>query len=439
MPLLMIYAMTTFAVVLFAWLIASSQHTNLYSLRNLFMAVWLYYGFSVGMDLMTGAEIPYTPGETHMMDPTSWNAVAFVMWNYVLCGVAFITTYFVLQGSKESRPLPLRFDLQTPPAWALIAIHCVSAYVYVQVFFGMDRMERIAMSQLHLSYKFATLVVPLTLAIDVLVVMSSKTKTDHKAIIAIGLAFLLSLLTGNRSYVMFVFLIGAFHWRPALQGWRLLGMVASCAGMVFAFKTLYAVGLAWYMGVRVDARMIYENLHMTLSGLDADASYSIALFYTSHASPLWLGKTYVVTPFMLAWPRFLGGMHVTTLAEDYVWMYHISTAKRGGAMAFSAIAESWLNFSYAGPLIIGVAWGAITNFFDRRPRGIAYLIVLLMVARVFRSDAASLFKNWIMVWGLMFTLALVLMTIYSALVAPVRPAFVRQQPTPTPRLGGNLP
>ena len=426
MPFLLIFAMTVFSVGLFAWCITSSQHTNLYSLRNLFLAAWLYYGFSVGIDLITGAEIPYTSGERHMMDPRSWGAVAFVMWNYVLCGVAFLVTYLVLQGKKESHPLALRYDLQAPPSWALILIHLFSAYVYVEVFFGMDRMERLAMSQVHVSYKLATLIVPITLAMDVLVVLSSR---DRRAVVAIVLAFLLSLLTGNRSYVLFVFLIAAFHWQPALRGWRLVGMVGSCGFMIFAFKTLYAVGLAWWMGAKIDSAMIYDNLHVTLSGLDADASYSIALFYTSHESPLWLGKTYIVTPIMLAWPRFLGGSDVTTLAENYVWSYHISTARRGGGMAFSAIAESWLNFSYLGPVLLGCFWGAATNYFDRRPRGIAYFIVLLMIARLFRSDAATLFKNWVLVWGLLFTIALIVLTFYSALVAPRRASLRGDVPT----------
>lgn len=439
MQFLMICAMTAFAIITFAWLVASSQHTNLYSLRNLFLGAWLYYGFSVGIDLISGAEIPYTVGETHMMDPSSWGSVAFVMWNYVLCGIAFIVTYFVLQGGQESRPIQLRYDLHAPPSWALVLLHLVAAYIYVQVFFGMDRMERIAMSQLHVYYKFATLVVPVTLAIDVLVVLSSK---DRKAFVAITLALLLSLLTGNRSYVLFVFLIGTFHWQPSLRGWRLIGIVASCAVMVFAFKTLYAVGLAWWMGFRVDARMIYENLHLTLSGLDADASYSIALFYTNNTSPMWLGKSYFVTPLLLAWPRFLGGTEISTLAENYVWTYHIATAKRGGAMAFSAIAEAWLNFGYVGALLLGAFWGAIANFFDRRPRGIAYFIVLLMIARVFRSDAASMFKNWVLVWGTMFVIALTLLTIYSAVMEPkrmrVQGRAIPNERSPTPDLGGSL-
>lgn len=437
MALYSITAMTLFATLSFALLIAASQQRNLYSLRNLFLACWLYYGFAVGFDLITGAEIPYTQGEVYMMDPATWGSIAFVMFNYVLVGVFFVITYWVMQGKHEVKPLSLRYNVTTPPEWVIVLYHLAAAYIYVQVFLGMDRMERIAIAQRYTSYKFATLIPPLVLAVDILLIINSK---DRKSILTSVFALLIALLTGNRNYVLFVFLVTAFHWRPALSGWKLAGMVGSCGFMVFAFKTLYAVGFAWLMGQRVDAQMIYENLHMTLSGLDADASYVIAIFYTGQESPLWLGRTYIEKPILLMWPRFLGGIDVSTLAEEYVWAYHTKTAERGGAMAFSAIAEAWLNFSYVGACLLGAFWGMVTHYFDKRPRGIAFFIVMLMVARLFRSDAASLFKNWVLVWGTMFVLAMAALSLYSALTSPThrrRPS-LQSQPgqRPNARPGG---
>ena len=418
--------MTALAIMAFLWLIATSQR-NLYSLRNLFLACWLYYGFAVGMDLMTGAEIPYTQGEVHIMDPATWGSVAFVMWNYALVGMMFLVTYHFMQGNEVSKPLPLRYNVTTPPEWGIVLLHLAAAYVYASIFLGMDRMERIAMAQRYTSYKFATLVVPLVLATDILLILNSR---DRKSVLTSLLALGLALLTGNRNYVLFVFLVTAFHWRLSLRGWKVAGLVTSCGVLVFAFKTVYSVGLAWLAGARVDAQMVYENLHLSLSSLDADASFSIAMFYTGRESPLWLGKSYIETPILLAWPRFLGGLNVSTLAEDYVWAYHIRTAERGGAMAFSAIAEAWLNFGYLGACLLGVFWGAVANFFDRRPRGVAYFIVLLMVARLFRSDTATLFKNWVLVWGTLFVISLAGLSVYTALVSPLRSTRPNSSPRP---------
>ena len=107
-------------------------------------------------------------------------------------------TYAVLQGSQESKPLELRFDLRTPPEWLLILLHGVVAYFYVEIFFGLDRMERLAMAQQFASYKFAQLMVPLTISMDVIILLCGNSR---KSMLAIGLALCLALITGNRSFV----------------------------------------------------------------------------------------------------------------------------------------------------------------------------------------------------------------------------------------------
>ena len=413
MPFLQITVMTCLAIVLFCWAIATSQRTHLYSLRNVFLAAWLYYGFSVGIDIITGAPIPWVPGEVHMSDPSSWHSVAFVMWCFVLCGVAFISTYTLLQGGRMPKPIQLRYQLQSPPEWVLVLLHILAAWIYSEWFLGMDRMARIAMVQLQVTYKFAVLVVPLALAMDILIVLSSG---HRKALTAVVLAIVLSLLTGNRTYVMLMLFVAAFRWQPSITGWKLVAGVVGAIVMLFSFKTLYGVGLAWLQGERVDSRMLVEQLRFTLSGMDAHASYAIAIFYTDHASPMWWGSSYIQKPLLLAWPRFLGGIDVSTLAEEYIWKYHTRTAERGGGLAFSAMAEAWLNFGHMGPVLLGACAGAMTNFFDRRPRGVLYFTVLFMVARLFRSDAASLFKNWVLVWGTMFVVAMTALTVYTVFV-----------------------
>ena len=413
MPFLQITAMTCLAIVAFCWAIAGSMRNNLYSLRNVFLAAWLYYGFSVGIDLMTGATIPWVPGEVYMADPSSWDSVAFVMACFIVCGIAFLATYSLLQGGHSMKPVELRYDLQAPPEWALVLIHCIAAWIYSEWFLGMDRMSRIAMIQMQVTYKFAVLVVPLALAMDILIMLSAN---NRKAVTAIVLAIILSLLSGNRTYVMLMLFVAAFRWQPSVTGWKLVAGVVGAIMMLFSMKTLYGVGVVWWQGNRIDARMIYDQLQLTLSGMDAHASYAIAIFYTDHESPMWWGSSYLQKPVLMAWPRFLGGIEVSTLAEEYVWKYHTQTAERGGGLAFSAMAEAWLNFGQMGPLLLGVFAGAVTNFFDRRPRGVIYFTVLFMVARLFRSDAASLVKNWVLVWGTMFVLAMTALTLYTVFV-----------------------
>jgi hypothetical protein len=409
-----IFAMTVTAFVVFGLLIAGSQDTNLYSVRNLFMAVWLYYGFAIGVDLLTGAELQYTPGEAHMMDPSTWRSVAFVMWNYILCGATFLLAYTVL-GVGPPRVLDQTYRFSLPPDIILLALNVLAATVFYSTFFDMSRMERLSVASTSPIHKFVCLLIPLALALDIVVMIAGK---GRKAVIAFFAAVLISLVTGNRNYVLIAFTVAAFRWRPAVRGWKLVGMVATCAAIVFSFKTAYAVGQGWLLGEKVDLAMIYENLQFSLSGLDAGASYLIAIFYTNQDSPWWLGESYLLRPLYMTWPRFLGGIEVSTLAEEYIWSYHADIASQGGAMAFSAIAEAWLNFSYVGAALLGVFWGVVARIFDSRPRGIAFYILLLMVIRVFRSDFATIYKNWGLVWGVLFVVVLLALSTYTVLTKP---------------------
>jgi hypothetical protein len=84
-------------------------------------------------------------------------------------------------------------------------------------------------------------------------------------------------------------------------------------------------------------------------------------------------------------------------------------------MAFSAIAEAWLNFGWLGPVLLGHVWGAAARFFDGRSRGICYYLFLILTVRLFRSDFATLYKNWIVVWGSLFCVAIVLLIVYTVL------------------------
>ena len=68
-------------------------------------------------------------------------------------------------------------------------------------------------------------------------------------------------------------------------------------------------------------------------------------------------------------------------------------------MGFSALAESLLNFGLFGPAVLGFAWGSLTKFFDSHRRGIMFYIFAFMTIRLFRSDFASLYKSYIIVFG----------------------------------------
>lgn len=407
-----IIVMTVFAVALTVVVIAVSQETNLYSIRNLFVAVWLYYGFSVGIDLAMGVEIPYVQGEADLMNPNTWGAAAFVMWNYVLCGVAFLLTYTFV-GVGTPRAIDHRYDLRLPPDWVFVVVHLVAVAGFARLFLGMSRMERMAMADTSTLYRFACLLVPLVLVADIVVITCTEGKQGK---LAFWLALPLALVTGNRTYVVFIALAAAYRWRPSCRGWKLAAIVLMCGLATVTLKTAYGVGHEWWLTGEISLATTYDALQLSLCSLDAQASYLIAVFYTQEPSPWWLGYSYTQLPLELSWPRFLSDGNVLTLGEAYVWQYHEAFARNGGGMAFSAMAEAWLNFGYVGAVLLGVFWGVVAKVFDCLPRGFAFYIVLFMVARMFRSDFASLYKNWVLVWGTLFCVVMGCLLAYTILV-----------------------
>ncbi|MBM3300409.1 MAG: O-antigen polysaccharide polymerase Wzy [Deltaproteobacteria bacterium] len=112
-----------------------------------------------------------------------------------------------------------------------------------------------------------------------------------------------------------------------------------------------------------------------------------------------LGYTYTVLPMMMTFPRFLTEMPVQSLSEQYVFRYAQDVFDRGGGMGFSALAESWLNFGLFGPPLFGLAAGVLTKWLDRSPRGLFYFLMVIVLLRYFRSDFASVYKSWIVVFG----------------------------------------
>jgi hypothetical protein len=171
-------------------------------------------------------------------------------------------------------------------------------------------------------------------------------------------------------------------------------------GILYYWKAFYTAFLISY-----NTAELYGPGYVppfSFSVLDGAASYSMFVaFLQSGEAPMWLGSTYLEIPLRMSWPRFLGSFEVRTLAEQYSWHFAPTMAAYGGGLGFSALAEAWLNFGFAGPALLGAVWGAVCKHFDTRPRGIAFFLLAMMMLRVFRSDFASLYKSVLFVPGVM--------------------------------------
>ena len=184
----------------------------------------------------------------------------------------------------------------------------------------------------------------------------------------------------------------------------------SCGRFKFAAAVIVMLGLfaCWksaYHYVRSEIfesganRSVLEFANTSLSGIDSSASSLIAVTALEHDCPYYMGKTYVYDVVQTALPREWRDPDFLPLSQQFDWDYIPQHAEEGFSMAFSAIAESWLNFGIMGPLLLGITFGFVGKRIDTRPQGVVFYIFALTVFRLFRSDFASLCKNWIIIYG----------------------------------------
>jgi hypothetical protein len=129
-------------------------------------------------------------------------------------------------------------------------------------------------------------------------------------------------------------------------------------------------------------------------------------------------------------PRGLHPDRPLMLSEQFVRANYAELAARGGGAAFSLVAEAWLDFgAWVGPLLFGLAMGALLAWVERRtlaqPDGIVARTApyfVFYVAMQHRNEFATLFKQ-------VFMLALVVVPLWLAADALARAAWARAWPS----------
>lgn len=106
------------------------------------------------------------------------------------------------------------------------------------------------------------------------------------------------------------------------------------------------------------------------------------------------GKSYLITLLNL----FVPVTNTESLSKWYVRTYEYSTYLRGGGRGFSEIVEAYLNFGVVGNIIVFYIYGIIFKQIkdDDDFHTILYIIFMLSIYQIFRSDSYSMWKN--MMW-----------------------------------------
>ena len=400
------------ACIVAGWLL--SGRFSVGTMRHLFFLVIAYYALCVPLDLVVGFEL--RGGREFLADlndPLFRTDIAIVLIWYGLTFVGFCAAYH-LGGApgprvEEQGGAGTALDeLPLPPLWLALGINAACLVVYLAVFEWMPRIDRLFLARQATFYKLVSLVVTLTYAFNFLYVLRQPDRRAARWMVAASLVF--SLYSGGRMWGAAMVLFYLVRYRVVLRRWQ-----AAALGGTFVLASLVWKELAyrfWETG-RFGWGGFVDDVG--LSRLEGIQSWVMAVeIFRDGPCPWWWGWSYAVLPLELTWPRFLLEHPPATLSEQYALAWRPTLFEMGGGIGFSAVGEAWLNFGKAGPFLLGAVWGRAARFFDRRPPGPATIVFFLLTVRLFRSDFGSLYKSWIVLFGVALWLVLVLWRSVSA-------------------------
>lgn len=394
MTLQLIAAMTLVAlVILNAWF--SERRLVISRTGDVFMLAWFYYGFAIAFDVLLGLDVQGIPGMTDFSDDTSRELLVHVLTYYLLCGGAF----FIAYSSTRKAPRSARATSSAvlPPIPVIIAAHVVLLLLLAHAgYFGLTRPQRILLISDSLSLRLTVHWMAILRAVDLLVIILSDRKSyvmgTAVAAICLGLA------SGGRMELMSIVLILVLKHRFSCGRLKFVSAIVVLLMVFASWKSAYQYVHNRYFEPGTN-RQVLEFVSTSLSGIDSYASSLIAVTALQNDCPYHVGKTYIYDAVQATLPREWRAPAFLPLSQQFDWDYLPHRAEEGISMAFSAIAESWLNFGIVGPVLLGIAFGVAAKKIDTRPRGIVFYIFALLAFRLFRSDFASLCKNWIVIYG----------------------------------------
>ena len=391
-PLMVLYA---------AWALCGRFEVS--SMRHVFLIVAGYFALCVPVDLLIGLEL--RGGREFLADLNDELFRPDILRGLLLyteCLVCFLAAYALSPNSKSPQREIRSLGIHAPPLWIAMTINIACLLFYLYVFGNFARIDRMELARQSASYKLMTLSVTFTFAFNFLYLLKTEQKNNARWIVAFAVFF--SFLTGGRIWAAAMVLFYIFRFRISLGRLQVIGVAT-----VFVVASLIwkeASAHFWETG----RFLIYadpENLY-GLSRFEGIQSWVMTVeILHDQAPPYWMGWSYIVLPAELLWPRFLVEFPPQTLSETYGEFLRPTFFDSGGGIGFSAIGEAWLNFGFIGPGLLGLTWGLAAKWIDQRPKGLMLIGFFIMTLRLFRSDFGSLFKSWIVIFGVALVLVVI--------------------------------
>jgi hypothetical protein len=332
------------------------------------------------------------------------------------------------------RPTRATGAVVLPPLSLIVVAHLLLFLLLAHAgYFGLTRTQRTLLISDSLYLRLMVHSMAILRAIDLVVIILSDRKS-YVLFTTVAATFL-GLASGGRMELMAILLMLVLKYRFSCGRVKFAAIMVVLLGVFACWKTTYQYVYDHFYE-HGSNRNVLEYANTSLSGIDSYASSLIAVTGLEQDCPYYLGKTYTYDLVQAALPREWRAPDFLPLSQQFDWDYLPQRAEEGISMAFSAITEAWLNFGILGPVLLGLMFGVVAKVVDSRSRGVAFYIFALVVFRLFRSDFASLCKNWIVIYGgVMIACYCVCMMLTCLITRPQGSRRAMRQLEPSPSMG----
>lgn len=388
--------------------IAAALYTHrgfrIHSILQIFLIVWGYYVMAAPLDALLGiSDLGLLGGPLYLdLNTDEASKLRYSMLFHqtlLLCGC--LVVYFIcpFTGRRHEFGRVEKSRIKRPRIEFAVLVNLICLSIYLFDVRGLSRQDIQLLTDEAGARAFIFELPTFLLALNCLLLL----RAPSLGILAIGLCS--AFLSDNRTHIVLLLVLYSLSARPSLS-W----LKATTIGILLLLFLLFAKGLHSNFRVLLDSGSVGDfqlNPFSGFAGMEAADADGMHLYFISQdPSPMWMGRSYVTRTFDRLTPAVINPYRSPSLAREHGEMFNPTLVQSGGGIGFSGILEAWLNFGWIGPLLAGIAIGLICRVADDQPRpNVLTILAICIVTRFFRSDAASLIKTWLIIFGVWLVVA----------------------------------
>jgi hypothetical protein len=380
------------AVMLVATVILRTGQHDLSDMTLFVVLLWFYYGFSVPIDILIQGRT-----STVWFEIDYWSQAG--TYGVILCSIAF---YLFAIGAALGSKLPLKkirisiFKISPPPFWLVIVCLCAVFAVSYEEVVSLTRMER-SKAGGSVSSKLINFLEFFVLAVSCIYILVAPHTGKVKTVLLLMVS--LAIFSGDRSSAMLPVFAALIRFRPKVSRKQIIIIGFAFITLLFLWKPTYTCIRLSLAGETIELAKVFKDYGLSM--IESSASYNMLVWsLTEDLSMDWpSGYSLLILPVLIGMPRFLLDVGQKTLGEAFLQQYRPELLERGGGAGFGGLPEFYLNFGWFGPLLLGFMVGICLRYAKTMHHGLVYFVLFLCLFRLFRSDVASIFKSYVVMFG----------------------------------------